>query len=214
MARPRISDEEIAAMRERILDAALALLRQEGMEGISIRKIADRVGVSHMSLYNYFENRAAIIKGLRERGFEQLEAFCIGSLRRAETGNALEQVRASLTKFVDLSHAHPQLYQLAWRRASNHTSLRVDSDNLSRVLEHLSRLIRLCAERGQCVERDASLAAVMAFSIVNGTLMLYHNIAAVGRTDRAQLESEMVEAAIIYLTTPACAASPGVSSAT
>ena len=200
MPRPKKTEQEIKAMRDRILDAALSLLQQEGLESVSIRKIADRIGVSHMVLYSYFDNRAAMIRLLRERAFEQMEAFCAESLRRAETGDALAQVRASLERFIHLSHEYPRLYQLAWQRASDAPSLRVDSQNVTRVLGHLSRLIRLCVERGQCIERDSTLAAVMVFSIVNGTLMLYHNIRAIGQTAQAELERGMIEAAITYLT--------------
>jgi AcrR family transcriptional regulator len=200
MPRPRKIVEETREMRERILDAAFELLQQEGLEGISIRRIAEAVGVSHMSLYRYFENRAAIIKALRERGLEEMQAFCDASLRRAEDGDALDQVRQSLKRFIELSHDHPRLYQLAWRRSSDDTSFRVDSRNLSRALGHLSRLIALGIERGQCVKRDPTLAAAMAFCIVNGTLMLHHNVAAINQVDRAALEREMIEAAVAYLT--------------
>jgi AcrR family transcriptional regulator len=199
MPRPKKTAQEIAEMRERILGAALNLLQQEGMEGLSIRRIAESIGVSHMSLYTYFENRAAIVKALRERGFEQMQALCDESLRRAETGDALDQIGESLRRFIQLSHAHPRLYQLAWRRPSDDRSFGVDSQAMSGILDHLSRLIRLCVERGQCVECVPILAAVMAFSIVNGTLMLYHNVAAINQMDRAQLEREMIEAAIKYL---------------
>jgi AcrR family transcriptional regulator len=67
MPRAKKTEQEIKVMRGRILDATLELLRQEGMEGVSIRKIANRIGVSHMLLYSYFENRAAIIQSLRKR---------------------------------------------------------------------------------------------------------------------------------------------------
>ena len=197
MPRAKRTEQEIKMMRERILDATLEVLQQEGLEGVSIRKIADRIGVSHMLLYSYFDDRAAIIQSLRERGFEQMEVFCAESLRRAETGDALVQVRESLGRFIQISHEHPMLYQLAWRRA---TSWRADPQHVTTILEHLSQLIRLCIERGQCIERDPALAAVMAFSIVNGTLTLYHNVAAIGHTARDQLETEMIEAAITYLT--------------
>ncbi len=189
-------------MREGILDAALVLLQQEGLEGVSIRRIADAIGVSHMSLYSYFENRAAIIKALRERGLEQMRAFCDASLGRAEDGDALEEVRQSLSRFIQLSRDHPRLYQLAWRRTSDDTSLRVDSQNMARALAHLSRLIELGIERGQCARRDPTLAAAMAFCVVNGTLMLYHNVGAINQVDRAALEPEMLDAAIVYLTHP------------
>ena len=197
MPRAKKTDQEIEAMRARILDAALALLQQGGPEGVSIRKIADRIGVSHMLLYSYFENRAAIIQALRERGFEQMEAFCAESLRRADSGDALAQVRVLLERFIRISHEHPMVYQLAWRRD---LSLRADPQNVTTILGHLSRLIELCAERGQCTNRDPSLAATVAFSMVNGALMLYHSVPALGQTDQAELEREVIEAAIAYLT--------------
>lgn len=200
MPRSKRTEQEIKAMRGQILEAALALLQQEGLDGVSIRKIADRIGVSHMLLYSYFENRAAIIQSLRERGFEQMEAFCVESLRRAETGDALIEVRALLERMIQVSREHPMLYQLAWRRSSDDPSPRVDLRNVTMILAHLTRLIRLCIERGQCTEREPALAAVMAFSVVNGTLALYHNVSAIGQTPRAQLEAEMIEAAIAYLT--------------
>jgi AcrR family transcriptional regulator len=198
MPRAKRTEQEIKEVRERILDATLELVRQEGLEGVSIRKIADRIGVSHMLLYSYFENRAAIIQALRERGFEAMEAFFAESLRRAETGDALVEVRASLGWFIQLSQEYPRFYQLAWRGA---TSWRVNSQNTTTTLEHLSRLIQLGIERGQCIERDPTLAAVMVFGIVNGTLTLYHSVSALGRVETAQLETEVIQAAMTYLTT-------------
>ena len=197
MPRAKRTEQEIKMMRERILDATIELARQEGLEGVSIRKIADRIGVSHMLLYSYFENRAAILQSLRERGFQQMEAFFAESLRRAETGDALVQVRASLGWFIQLAHEYPKLYQLAWRSA---TSWGVDSQKMTTSLDHLSRLIQLCIERGQCIERDPALAAVMAFGIVNGTLTMYHSVSALGYVEKAQLETEVIEAAMTYLT--------------
>ena len=191
------TEEEIKEMRRRILDATLELLREEGLDGVSIRKIADRVGVSHMLLYSYFEDRAAIIESLREGGFEEMESFFAESLQRAETGDALVQLRASLGRFIQLSHEYPKLYLLAWRST---TSWQVDSENLTAMLDHISRLIGLCIERGQCIERDPALAALMVFGIVNGTLMVHRSISALGQAEQSALEPEIIEAAITYLT--------------
>jgi AcrR family transcriptional regulator len=150
-----------------------------------------------MRLYRYVENRAEIIRSLREREFEEMEAFCAESLRRAESGDALAQARAMLERFVQISHEHPMLYQLAWRRDP---SLRADPQNVTTIVEHLSRLIQLCIERGQCINGDPRLAATVAFGMVNGTLMLCHSAPALGQTDQAELEREVIEAAMAYLT--------------
>jgi AcrR family transcriptional regulator len=53
MPRPKKTDSERQAMRERILDSALAILREEGPEAITSRAIARRMGLSHMSLFTY-----------------------------------------------------------------------------------------------------------------------------------------------------------------
>jgi hypothetical protein len=48
-----------------------------------------------------------------------MEAFYAESLRRAETGDALVQVRESLGRFIEISYEQPILYQLTWRRAAS-----------------------------------------------------------------------------------------------
>ena len=123
MPRAKKTDEEIAAMRERILQAALALLQEQGPQGVSTRKIAERIGVSHTLLYSYFESSGAIIRALRERYLAKRMAFFAESLRRGETGDALMEVRASLGWFVQLSFRRPMLYQLSWQRSSKDPSL-------------------------------------------------------------------------------------------
>ena len=69
-------------------------------------------------------------------------------------------------------------------------------------METLARLVQLCIDRGQCIERDPTLAAGMAFAIVNGVLILHHNTEAFGQTARGQLETEAIGAVITYLTQP------------
>lgn len=59
--------------REKILDAALELAAEEGLEGLSMRRLAKTLGVEAMSLYNHVSNKADILNGLAERAFSQVE---------------------------------------------------------------------------------------------------------------------------------------------
>ena len=52
--------------RERILQQAIQLADTTGIEGLSMRKLADALGVKAMSLYNHFANKDEIIDGLVE----------------------------------------------------------------------------------------------------------------------------------------------------
>ncbi|MFD1939492.1 TetR/AcrR family transcriptional regulator C-terminal domain-containing protein [Nonomuraea mangrovi] len=59
--------------REKILDAALTLAAEEGLEGLSMRRLAKSLGVEAMSLYNHVSNKADILDGLAERVFSTIE---------------------------------------------------------------------------------------------------------------------------------------------
>ncbi len=52
--------------RERILGAALALLDDEGLAGLTMRALAARLGVTPMSLYNHFADREALFDAIHE----------------------------------------------------------------------------------------------------------------------------------------------------
>lgn len=53
--------------REVILEAALAISDEDGIDGITIRKIANRLGSSPMGVYRHFSNKAAILSQLVDR---------------------------------------------------------------------------------------------------------------------------------------------------
>lgn len=58
-----------------ILDAAMEVIRESGLNSMSTNKVADRAGVSIGSLYQYFANRESILAGIIERslvGTDQL----------------------------------------------------------------------------------------------------------------------------------------------
>jgi len=50
--------------REKILEASLILFSKKGYAATSVRQIAKKVGVREGALYNHFENKEAILRGL------------------------------------------------------------------------------------------------------------------------------------------------------
>jgi len=50
--------------RRQILDAALAIADEDGLDAVSMRSVAARVGVSPMALYPYVGSKAALLDGL------------------------------------------------------------------------------------------------------------------------------------------------------
>jgi AcrR family transcriptional regulator len=59
--------------RERVLETALALADQGGLEGLSMRKLGQALGVEAMALYYHFANKAALVDGLIDLVFGEIE---------------------------------------------------------------------------------------------------------------------------------------------
>lgn len=58
--------------REKVLHTAMALVDEEGLEGLSMRRLASALDVHAMSLYNHVSNKADLLDDLsRQEDFEQ-----------------------------------------------------------------------------------------------------------------------------------------------
>jgi len=58
---PRSSGPPRRLTNDQILDAALEILSEDGVAGLSQRRLGARLGVSHMALYRYFESKDALL---------------------------------------------------------------------------------------------------------------------------------------------------------
>jgi AcrR family transcriptional regulator len=66
-----------ARTRQEILEAALEILYQEGPDKLSLREIARRVDYSPAGLYEYFDNKEAIIDALCQDGDRRLQTYLL-----------------------------------------------------------------------------------------------------------------------------------------
>ena len=74
MSRPQPATETRAALsRDRVLQAAVALARRDGLESLSMRKLADELGAGAMSLYHHVPNKERLIDGMVDIVFGEIE---------------------------------------------------------------------------------------------------------------------------------------------
>jgi AcrR family transcriptional regulator len=59
--------------RERVLDAAVALADEGGIESLSMRKLAQALGVEAMSLYNHVANKGDLVEAIVDRVVAEIE---------------------------------------------------------------------------------------------------------------------------------------------
>ncbi|QSQ17408.1 TetR/AcrR family transcriptional regulator C-terminal domain-containing protein [Myxococcus landrumensis] len=95
--------------REKVLDAALALVDQEGVDALSMRGLAAVMGVDAMSLYNHVDNKDAVLDGLAERLLASIE-------RPVLTGDWRRDLRALALSFRQVALRHPGIAPLVLTR--------------------------------------------------------------------------------------------------
>lgn len=110
MARPQLSSEAVDAMRQRLVDAALVIYRDKGLEAVSFRGLADAVGLSHTLAYRYFADKEALLTALRVDCTRRFEAF----VRARESVDAPlpARVRSIAMGYVDFAREYPDEYLL------------------------------------------------------------------------------------------------------
>ena len=73
MPRSAAPQERAPLNRERVLQSAIAVADRGGIAGLTIRSLADELGVKPMSVYHYVANKAEILDGIIDLVFSQIE---------------------------------------------------------------------------------------------------------------------------------------------
>ena len=64
--------------KERVLETAIALAQREGLETLTMRRLADELGAGAMSLYHYVPNKDELLDGMVDLVFEEIEPPSLG----------------------------------------------------------------------------------------------------------------------------------------
>jgi len=101
-------------LRESLLAAALDILATQGLEELSLRKLARVTGVTQAAPYTYFDSKDDLLAAVAESGFQKL------ALQMAEdaTGapNARARIERLITSYIRFSQENRPLFQIMFGR--------------------------------------------------------------------------------------------------
>jgi len=157
-------------LRDEILDAATELLLDIGhAKAVSIRSVAERVGVTPPSIYLHFQDKDALLDAVCARYFEKLD----DEMQRVSAGQSdtVEILRAQGLAYVRFATANPELYRIAtmgeWKSDSN-----VDAALASSAFEHMCATVKALMAEGILPAGDASDIALELWSAAHGVAAL------------------------------------------
>jgi len=84
--------------RERVLHAAIALADERGAQELTMRKLAKELGVEAMSLYNHVANKTALLDGMVDIVFSEIDPPTAGGDWKAELRKRAVSTRTALNR--------------------------------------------------------------------------------------------------------------------
>lgn len=101
---------EKRATRDGILQAAKTIAQAEGWGAVTVRKLADAIEYSPPTIYEYFDNKDAVLNEVVQDGFTELTR----ELRRASRQSTVpeEQLLAIALAYYRFSRDQPELYRI------------------------------------------------------------------------------------------------------
>jgi AcrR family transcriptional regulator len=84
--------------RERVLRGAMAVADAGGLAGLTIRSLAQELGVKPMSVYHHVANKDEILDGIVDLVFDEIELPVVGGEWRAEMRRRALSARAALAR--------------------------------------------------------------------------------------------------------------------
>ncbi|MFI6999940.1 TetR/AcrR family transcriptional regulator C-terminal domain-containing protein [Nocardia sp. NPDC050175] len=124
---------ESPVTRAAVLDAALAIIDSDGVDGLSMRRLADAVGRDPMVIYRHLPNKAAVLDGVAEIVFAELVVD-------AGDSDWVAQLRKVARDFRGLALAHPKVVPLLVTRPLA-TPLGLRPTSVVRPLEDMLALL-------------------------------------------------------------------------
>lgn len=94
--------------KELIVDQAIGLLHDQGVESVTMRRLATKLGVGTMTVYTYIDGQEHLRREIIRRGFRMLKSSCQAKIEANEEHNWPTSAR----NYIDFALAYPKLYQL------------------------------------------------------------------------------------------------------
>jgi AcrR family transcriptional regulator len=115
----RRSDHTREELRERILSAGEEIVARSGVEGLTARRLAEQIGYSVGTLYNFFEDIDDLVVHLNARTLDHMYAACARVTKRLGPEDAL---RAYARAYLRFTKEHDRSWAMLLDGSSHHHS--------------------------------------------------------------------------------------------
>lgn len=173
---------------EALLEAIGEAVRVHGASALSLRDVARRAGVSHAAPAHFFRNKAGMLSAFAAQGFGRMADIVLEELNRSTPADGAQALASIGRGYVRFAVSDPAQFEVMFRLdALDQTSPELNEAS-DMAFGLLVDTVERCKEEGRLGDRDETLVALAAWSIVHGLASLWISGQLQGRIPDSDIE--------------------------
>lgn len=181
-------------LKNALIKAGVEILSKEGIEGLSLRKVAQRAGVSHSAPYSHFPDKQSLIAAISTEGFNQLYAE-LDSAVLAHPNNPKKQLEQGALAYVQFALNNTDTFKIMFsgvleKEKEYPAFVEISHKTFERVVD----IIRACQDAGVLLNTSPEMMAVAVWGQVHGIVSL----ALEGQISHTVLDSHPVQDVVSF----------------
>jgi len=163
-------------LKEALITAGLDILSEKGMEGLSLRKVARMVGVSHTAPYNHFSDKQGLLAAISTAGHEHLHQLLLDTFEKSKTQSS-DIILEIAWAFLQFGLANPAKFKLMFSGALEEERAHPEFVAISqKTIALFEEIIVFCQNKGQLPPGKVEDIAIKLWSLVHGfTYLMLEN---------------------------------------
>lgn len=153
-------------LKEALLESALILLKETGVEALTLREVARRAGVSPGAPYHHFKDKAELVQALAQKSLETLDHLSREAVE--DKASATEKLHAVGVAYVMYALEHSAEFSVMFRPGMGARPLFPEPA----TAPVFSVLLEVIEDFPNVKESERMSAAITAWSLVHGLAVL------------------------------------------
>jgi len=161
-----------ALTAERVAEEALKILDKEGADAVSMRRVAQAVGITPMAIYHHFPNRDALLNFVVDGEFEKFLEYIQAPPPR---GSFESRLLSSMDSYISYAFDRPRIFDYVFSQPRPNARRYPDDFRARRspTLNPIADLVAQAMESGYLKRDDVWEIALELWAHAHGYVMLY-----------------------------------------
>jgi len=159
-------------LKNALIQAGVEILSKEGIEGLSLRKVAQRAGVSHNAPYSHFPDKQSLIAAISTEGFKQLYEE-LDTAVSTYANDPKRQLQEGAWAYVQFAMSNTDTFKIMFsgvldKEKEYPAFVEISQKTFHRVVD----IVRACQDAGILSATPPEMMAVSVWGQIHGIISL------------------------------------------